>query len=565
MTHINIRIFLLFSLWLGAASVASAADLEAVVDRETISLNETLNFRLVYEGSQSNKDPDFSALRQQFEVLSNQKSMQHSIINGSVSASTEWRLILAPKNTGQLLIPPIVFEGQRSRPLTVTVTEPSRDQATGTEDVFLETFVDKSTVFVQEQFVVTFRLYYNRSVDSLDAAQLDLSNTRIETLPRVDYQKTIGGRTYGVAEYKYAVFADANGSIEIPSQTWTVRTTDQPSMTRFGFNGGRHKLHRVKTRPLTITVKPRPNQYPSNAVWLPAQDVTLEEAWSQNPETFKVGEPITRTVTLQANGAAAEQLAPIFNNSGNADFKFYPDKPNQDNRLTANGVVGTRTESVAIVPSRAGELTLPAIEVTWWNTEREQVEIATLPQRTISVEGPAVAVPPSTADLPVRQQQVQQTPNSSTTPAPAAPWGWIVLCAILLLSNIATLALLLKKRSTPKRDNVSAANSDGVDDKALFREVQNACNKKSPQAVRSAIIAWSGRRWGQKANTLNKLGQLSNDDALAEQLRRLDAFLFADAADSVDYSQLLSRLETLRAKHDTTQTTQQLKPLYARD
>lgn len=564
MIHLNIRFILLFVLWLAAASAATAADLEAVADRETISLNETLNFRLIYEGSQSNKDPDFSALRQQFDILSNQKSMQHSIINGNVSASTEWRLILSPKSTGQLLIPPFLFEGQRSRPLTITVTEPSRDPASGKEDVFLETFVDKSTVFVQEQFIVTFRLHYNRSVDSLDAGQLDLENTRIEALPRADYQKTIGDKTYGVAEYKYAIFADASGNIEIPAQTWTVRTTDQPSMTRFGFNGGRHKLHRVKTKPLSIAVQPRPDQYPKNAVWLPAQDVTLEEAWSQAPTTFKVGEPITRTVTLQANGAAAEQLAPIFKNGGNADFKFYPDKPNQDNRLTANGVVGTRTESVAIVPSRAGELTLPAIEVTWWNTERNQVEIATLPQRIISVEGPAVTVP-STADLPPRQQQTQQAPTSSTAPAPGSPWGWIALCAVLLLTNIATLALLMKKRSTPQRDPVNAPNADGLSDKTLFRDVQSACTKKSPHAVRSAIIAWSGKRWGQKANTLSKLGQLSGDDVLAEQLRRLDAALFAGAADSVDYALLQSRLGALRAKHDEGQATQQLKPLYATD
>lgn len=562
MTHLNIRYILLFVLWFGATSLAAADTLEAVADRHTISLNETLNFRLIYEGKQSNSDPDFSTLRQQFDVLSNQKSMQHSIINGNVSASTEWRLILAPKNTGQLLIPPFVFEGQRSNPLTITVNEPSSDPVSGKQDVFLETFLDKSSVFVQEQFIVTYRLYYNRSVDSLDAEELGIDSARIEVLPRADYRKTIGNTTYGVAEYKYAVFADASGNIEIPAQTWTVRTTDQPSMSRFGFNGGRYKLHRVKTEPLSITVEPRPDTYPNTAVWLPAEDVTLEEAWSEPPTAFKVGEPITRTVTLQATGAAAEQLAPIFKEERSPDFKFYPDKPNQDNRLTDRGVVGTRTESVAIVPSRAGELSLPPVEVTWWNTERRRVEVATLPARTIMVTGPAVTVP-SEPDVEQRepQQQTQAEPSPVTTTS-APPWGWIALSTALVLINVILVALLLGKRGTRSNGETGRVDSE-LGEQARFKEVQKACREKSPLDLRNAIIRWSKQRWGQQANTLSKIAQLSEDKMVADQLAQLDATLFAGAADTVDYALLQARLEALHKKHGSAAPQQQLKPLYA--
>ena len=558
MTHLFIRFSFIAAMFLGSVQAAWGDSFDAVVDRTNISLNETLNLRLVYEGKQSNSDPDYTALAQQFDVLSNQKSMQHSIINGTVSASTEWRLILAPKNTGQLLIPPFSFNGQKSKPLVITVTQPSQDPTTGKEDVFLETFVDKSSAYVQEQVVITFRLYYNRSVDSLDAAQLNIENARVESLPRVDYQKAIGQTQYGVAEFKYAVFADASGTIDIPAQTWTVRTTDQPSMSRFGFNGGRYKLHRVKTKALSINIEAKPDAYPVNAVWLPAQQVTLDEQWSQPPETFKVGEPITRTVTLHAEGAAAEQLAPIFSGEGTQDFKFYPDKPKQENQLLENGLVGQREESIAIVPAHGGQLTLPAVEVTWWNTESKQVEVAKLPARTVNVEG---ALPQMTAPTePAPQSQPIQNTGFTPQATPSTPWFWIILSSLLLFTNIITLLWL--NRRVKKQRSTAQASPQVIPSNKLFSAVSSACVAKNPQSTRAAILSWSKQRWGHRANTLAKLGQLSGNNELCLQLKTLDAVLFAGAPDTVDYSKLSAQLEDLQ-KHNQKAATHQLQPLYA--
>lgn len=556
MTSVSIRIIVLLFLF-ALAKVAHADSLEAVVDRQTVAANETLNFRLIYEGQRTQGEPDFSALSQQFDILSNQKSLQHSIVNGAVSASTEWRLLLAPKNSGQLLIPPFSLHGEQSEPLTVTVTSASADPASGTEDVFVETFVDKSNVHVQEQFIVTYRLYYNRSVDSLDAQQPAITDTRIETLPRVDYQKNLGQTTYGVAEYRYAMFADTSGTVEIPEQTWTVRTTDQPSMSRFGFNGGRYKLHRVKTKALSVAVAPKPDEFPASAVWLPAEQVQLEESWSKPPANFGVGEPITRTVTLTAQGAAAEQLAPIVTDTGTADFKFYPDKPEQDTQLSERGVVGTRTESIAIVPSRAGELTLPAIEVAWWDTQNQRTERATLPARTITVSGPAT--PTAAPEPPVK---ANQQPNTATPPAQKngeLPWGWLTVCAVLLITNAIALALVLRNRA-PRA--ATGADPAPRSEQQLFKAVQNACRSKSPQQVRTSVLAWAKSRWGQSANSLHKVGKLSGDAELTAQLQTLDATLYAGATDTLDYGLLEQRLKQLNHSHNAGSRGDQLKPLY---
>lgn len=511
------------------ASGAAAADsLSVSVDRQTISMNETLSLTVRYEGRQVNSDPDFSGLNQ-FDVLSNHKSTQHSIINGNISASTEWQLTLAPRNTGQLLIPPLSLQGQHSKALTITVTESSKDPG-GREDVFLETFVDKSSVHVQEQFIITYRLHFNQSVDSLDTGQFSIAQARVEELPRVDYQKTLGQTPYGVAEFRYAVFPDASGSIQVPAQIWTVRTTDQPGMNRFGFGGGRFKIHRVRTKELTITVNPKPDIYPANKAWLPAQNLQISEQWSRSPDEFKVGEPITRTVTVTAEGVGPEQLPPLFDERGTPDLKFYPDKPEQDKQLTAQGVTGTRTESVAIVPNRAGELKLPELSVTWWNNAEKRVETAVLPARTLKVAPTDVQVVQESTGEVVVPKIVPgiATEPSTTATALERSWGWWPWLALLLAcGNVATLAFWWRAsrqgstiRETPQHSNPSLSQALHI--------LDSACKNRDATATRTALKNWARLRWPGRQVTLQEIGRYSGDETFARELAKLDAVLFAN-------------------------------------
>lgn len=542
---------LLMSLTLVGEAAADALTVQ--VDRQSIRLNETLSLTVRYEGRQVTSDPDFSAL-DQFDILSNNKSTQHSIINGNISAFTEWRLTLSPRNTGQLLIPPLSLHGEHSKAIAITVAEAAKDPISGKEDVFLETFVDKSNVFVQEQFIVTYRLYFNQSVDSLDTGQFNIAQARVEELPRVDYQTTVGHTAYGVAEFRYAVFADASGVINIPEKTWTVRTTDQPGMSRFGFGGGRFKLHRVKTKGLAITVEPKPAEFPASQPWLPAQSVKLEEQWSRSPDEFRVGEPITRTVTISAEGASPEQLPPLFPGSGTAELKFYPDKPDQDKQLSAQGINATRQESVAIVPSRAGDITLPEVNVAWWNTVENRLENATLPARTLRVaaaEGQTPTAMESEAVL-AEPDATSPTPTTSpqTAPADAGIWPWV--SGVLLLCNLLTLAFLWaqnRKKAAP-----IPADESPSDLKNALRRIRQACERRDAATTRVALLEWAQARWGGHRR-LQDIGNASGSADVQSELNKLEAVLFAGADNSVDYPLLARAAEVLsrgaQAKHNS--------------
>ena len=558
--NVKLRILLGF-LVLTLSTPLFAKGLSSIVDRTHIEENESITLKVIFDAFKTQGQPDFSSLNGNFDVVSNNVSRQQSYVNGQVTASTEWRLVLFPKRTGELLIPPFSYEGYTSKPISIEVSKTQSQANTQVKpDIFLETHIDKTEVFVQEQALLTFKLHYSRNVSSLDAAEMSQPDLKIENLPRADYQKAIGQKTYGIAEFRYALIADASGTITIPAQTWTVETADQ-AQNRF-FNGGRRKLHRVKTDPITLNVKPKPEDYPSDAVWLPASNLKIAEQWSRNPETFKIGEPITRTVTLEVTGAAAEQLPLIFPEQAPEGFKYYPDKPSMENQSSANGLNGTRSESVAIVPTRSGSLTLPEITVSWWDTANNKTQYATLPAVTVDVAAAAIdsntSANTSPAILPPSE------PQKTVVIEKSSPLWQIIAASSLLLNGILMVLLIYivasRKSQTSTDNNHTEPNLNMAEaEKRVFK----ACNQQDPAALRQTLIDWANLRWpNEGVYGLNDVSRLAADENLSSQIARLNAQMFSSTGLSVDFNQVKAAVEAVPSTKNQRLKAQNLKPLY---
>src|SRR5690606_34445830 len=97
-----------------------AGNLTASVDRDTLGLEETFTLVLRYD-EQINASPDYELLQKDFDILNTQSGTQMSIINGSMEASTEWKIALAPKRIGKLLIPSFNVDGAISDAIEITI------------------------------------------------------------------------------------------------------------------------------------------------------------------------------------------------------------------------------------------------------------------------------------------------------------------------------------------------------------------------------------------------------------------------------------------------------------
>ncbi|HKJ53289.1 MAG TPA: BatD family protein, partial [Gammaproteobacteria bacterium] len=132
------------------------ADVDVSVDRNPVQLNET--FQLVFELDESpDRDPDFSALQNDFQLLGNSRSSSISIINGDYRRSVKWTLQMMAKKAGEFEIPPIRFDDKFSKPLKITV-KPASPTSLPDDQLALEMRVDRAETYVQSQIILTLRL-----------------------------------------------------------------------------------------------------------------------------------------------------------------------------------------------------------------------------------------------------------------------------------------------------------------------------------------------------------------------------------------------------------------------
>lgn len=508
---------------------AYAATLDAQVDRNKITEEETLNLQVRYNEQVAFGKPDFDVLTKDFDILSNSQSNQYRSINGQVESYTQWRLMLAPKRTGKLQIPALNFKGVSSQAIEINVLSAGSGSNTAGSDkpVFIDSSVDKNQLFVQEQLLYTVRLITSVNLQGLNADELIIPGAVVKQVGENQYQRRINGRNHLVVESVYAIFPQSSGELTIPRLNYTVTLEDMRQDPFFGrdpfFKRGGKRL-RLHAPEKIVPVMPQPGNYPA-ATWLPASDISLQQHWSTSPDQFTVGEPITRTITLTAQGLSAAQLPPltIEEQSG---IKYYPDQPQTEDAVGSAGITGTRTESYAIVPTRAGSFTLPAVVVSWWDTEANRIREVSLPIQTIQV-APAEGQAAAQTLMPEQADIASENKNGTDTSAGI----WLTVSIVSIILNIILAATLAWRWKTPTTVALAPqSNKTNNNEKQAFNDLKASCKTQQPQPVRQALIIWAQQFWQEPGlSSLNQIIGLSDSGALQSAIAELDAALYQNS------------------------------------
>ncbi len=283
-----------------------------------------------------------------------------------------------------------------------------------------------------------------------------------------------------------------------------------------------------------------------------------------------MGEPITRTLTITANGLTATQLPAM--DSGKIDgLKLYPDQPALKNGQDGNGIIGTREQKIAYIPTRAGNITLPAIEIKWWNVNTNQAEVARLPARSITVlpgsPNQVSAPPPSPAPLatqaPASTNLSSNVPQSSGAIAYGSQrwWPWL---AMLLGAGwlITLLAWWWRAHKKTPQAGVNTASEETLGQ--LEKQFRKACMENNAPQAKTQLLAWAKQRWREKPPaTLTALARLC-EPALAEAIAQLDGALYSktQAQWQGDILWSLYNQHKPDSKPIKTKNTDSLEPLY---
>lgn len=548
-------LFLLLLVLSLVSQGVDAAQITVTVDRNPVNIDES--FQILFTSNESPDGiPDFSILESDFTILNQSQSSNSSWVNGKSSKTVQWTLNVIAKQTGNLTIPAVEFGRDMSDPLTIEVTKGDDNKAGNTrEDIFLEVEATPLKPYLQSQVLYTLRLY--RKVD-IAQAQLTEPELTDAVVAKLDddrsYMTQVKGVGYSVTERKYVIFPQKSGSMTIKP---LVLTAEVVTNSRHSFNGffNSTQTRRVVSKEITLDVKPAPASF-TGSHWLSAEQLEIRQEWSGDFEQMKVGEPLTRTLTIQAKGAAVSSL-PELNTQTDDNLKVYPDQPVLKEQKTGNGIIALREEKIALIPSKAGSYTLAAINIPWFNTQTNKMEVASIPETTINVL--AGAETPTVSSDTTESKPQQQAANSAVqiiTEQATSNWLWVSL--FLALGWLITVFYFLTKRPAPLP--VIVNNEAELSLKANINQLKKACADNNAIAAKNALLAWGATKFA--ATSLGAIADCC-DARLRDEILQLNQVLYAKDSSVWSGKKLFQAFAENKARAKMTTTGDEgLEPLY---
>ncbi|MDG6096546.1 protein BatD [Alteromonas sp. ZYF713] len=482
---------------------ADVTSVTATVDKNPVMLDEAITLTVTAEGDAEREAFDSSVLLSDFVVGRTSVSSQTSIINFDTRRTTTWSTTLFPRKVGTFTIPAFTIEGQKSSPVEVRVIPVQQGDNAPARDYYVSTEVNNDSVYLQQQLRYTVKLYLSSQIERGSLQAPELENAQIQQLgDDKQYTELVNGRRYQVVERNFAVLPQQSGTFTIRGPVFSGEVIAPNTNQRFGFFNRTQTINRVGPD-VQVEVKPIPAEVDYH--WLPSDFVQLDEEWQS--DTFTVGEPVTRTLTLTAVGVVEEQL-PEIEQIYPPDFKLYPDQANSASAEKDNRLIVQRTESVAMIPTKAGSYIIPEVRVPWFNVSTGKTEYAKLPSRTVNViaasgqSTPAATPPPMQPAAPQPATETEQAPAQPTT-AETAQNEWDNLHTIMLALWLLTLIgwlftyVQLKKRG-PR--NFSPVQTETAQPTTSANQLQQIVRQGDIRKIQPALNQWlsqfsAAKRW----------------------------------------------------------------------
>jgi hypothetical protein len=365
---------------------------------KSLQLGEIKNFEVLYE-----------------PVLSRQGTST-SIVNGTVTSSftAVYTCVVMAKTEGTFTIPPATItignSTYKSNELTVTVLpadqttkaannnapqsgqQQAANASTSDKDVFVVMHVSKNSVYENEGFLVTFKLYSLVDISGFESAkfpefegfisqEIDLgANTQMNL-------ESYNGRNYRTAIIKQTIlYPQRSGKVTIGSGKFDVvaRIRSQQRVRSFFddfFDTYSNVKKSLTSAPVTINVKPLPAGKPasfSGAVG----EYTMTSSISSNK--VKADDAVTVKMNISGNGNIKLLKNPeiVFPN----DFEVFDPIVDTKTSVTQSGVKGTKSIEYNAIPRYAGDFTIPKAEFSYFDLKSQTYKTLKTPEYQLHVE-----------------------------------------------------------------------------------------------------------------------------------------------------------------------------------
>jgi len=384
-------------------------------------------FRVNYTlttGGETGKDvrlPDMKDFDNLYGPVQTGHSSFTSIVNGKASSQLvdTYSYTLMAKSDGTFTIPAATIKvgnsEYKSNELTIKVlppdqaaaassananagnsgqqaVQPSTSGSVSNDDVFIRAHVSKNSVYENEGFLITFKLYTLvdiSSAESMKYPEFDGFVAQEIDLPANAQwsMENYNGRNYRTAVLKQTIlFPQRSGKITIaPGKfDFIARVRSQRRQRSFFddfFDMTEDVKRTITSNSVAIDVKPLPAGKPASFTGAVGD---YKMASSINTNQLKTNDAVTVKITISGSGNLNLIKNPeiVFPN----DFDKLDPEVTRNTKVSQSGVSGTRTIEYNAIPRYAGNFTIPKAEFSYFDLKTETYKILSTDEYQLNVE-----------------------------------------------------------------------------------------------------------------------------------------------------------------------------------
>lgn len=576
-----IQLISIIGLFFSFINVCFADTIDTQLSNDRITMGETLTVTFLLNQVGTTAKPDFSPLSKDFNIIGTNYGSSINVLNGATSGQIFWQVVLEPKFEGELIVPEINFGNLKSKARKLFVADTPKTFSVKSNqkniDAFVQADLDTTSPYIESQAIYTFKLF----------SRIHLENPRIE-MPEIKdvifmqigndktYHSIVKGEEYFVYEKKLALFSQNDGEMIIPPIRFHATEIDTHfNLLDDAFSMPQAKLINLKTQSFKLHVKKMPVTYAGDT-WLPAKNITLTERWQPDLQQWEEGKPVTRTITIEAQGLRSDQI-PDLTIENIAGINIYAEPPKRTNRFQKDTLIGTWQQKITYIPNSSQMISIPAIKLNWWNTLTNQNANSQLNAIGFKVlENPSKisfntthnTLSNSNSKIPgqTKQQTLLSTSindaysgntnsppilsNKKSVPFYSSVWFWIA--CLLFITWCVTIVWFYKLRlNQQKKLMQSPTNSKKritlitqFDEKILAK----ACNQGDTAMAQKLLLLWANTNF-ESVTSLGKLQDLITDKNFKDALKDLEMSIYSEKTAPWDGVPLLKAfLETQKQK-----------------
>ena len=391
---------------LGLPAQGLAQTARAYLNRNEVPLNRQFVLSVEISGAQRlAQDPVLPDLSAFAAYLGSGTSTSMQIVNGRTSMSLTIQHRFQATAEGTFEIGPVTVRAGgrdlRTEPLTIRIIDgptpttrsgpPGADGTVAPEDLFVTATASKPRVYVNEPVIVEYRIFTRVDVDGYNITrQPGTTGFWVEELadPQARVEQVVrDGRQYASAVVRrVALFPTGAGTKTLEPLTLEIRVhVQRRSRSLFG------SLVPVVvgSNPVEIEVLPLPK-------------AGRPDAFTGLVGRFEISASIDRTdaatndaltYRLEVSGTGNIRTLPESELEFPSDIEVYPPDVTERVEPTEDGVRGSKLFEYVIVPRAPGQVTIPAVELAYFDVDAGVYAVTASDPITLTVAGDPVAPP----------------------------------------------------------------------------------------------------------------------------------------------------------------------------